>query len=103
VSLVIDDEIIELDGSDPAKTILPLTRERLEDMNRGRPQRAEIAVHGAIVYVTRNGDDPSLATKNYESYGNGAKIIVDGYDNMVKVLFGQLDSLTSTLSVVYIN
>ena len=103
MSKVIDTEIIELDGVDPLKTILPLTRAKLEDMARGRATKAEITVHGATVYVTRDGDDPSLATKNYETYGNEGKIIVNRYDNMVKVLFGQLDDLTSTLSVVYFN
>jgi len=100
---VIDTETIVLDGTDPLKTILPLTRAKLDDLNMGRPLRAEITVHGAVVYVTRDGDDPDLTLKNYESYGGEGKIIVDGYDNMVKVLFGQLDGLTATLSVNYLN
>jgi hypothetical protein len=103
MSKVIDYEIIELDGSDPAETIKGLDRDKLATSNNGRPTRAVITVHGAGVYVNRNGEDPVIAEGNYQFYGAEGTIISKGYDDMVGLKIAQLDGLTSTLYVVYEN
>jgi hypothetical protein len=103
MSKVIDSEIISLDGSDEELTIAVLDRDKLKTSARGRPTRATITVHGAGVYVNRNGEDPVIADGNYEFFGAEGTIISDGYDNMVLLKLAQLDGLTSKLYVVYEN
>jgi hypothetical protein len=100
---VIDSEIITLDGSDPEQTIAVLDRDKLKTDTNGRPTRAVITVHGAGVYVNRNGEDPVIATGNYQFYGAEGTIIARGYDDMAQLKIGQLDGLTATLYVVYEN
>jgi len=103
MSKVIATEIIELDGTDTAKTILPLTREILDSSAGGQPSRAFITVRGAVVFVNRDGADPAVATGNYEAFGNNGRIVVEGYDNMAAIKFGQLTQLTAKLYVTYEN
>jgi len=103
MSKVIKSEIIALDGAVTESTILTLDKDILTGVAGGQPTKAVITVNGAVVYVNRDGTDPSLATENYQAYGNGGKIVAKGYDNMAQIKFAQLDGLKANLYVIYEN
>jgi hypothetical protein len=103
MSKVIATEIITLDGTDEDETYKSLTRSILDSSSGGSPVRAIITVVGGAIYVNRFGDEPVIATGNYEVYGNNGRIIIEGYDNMAAVVFGQLTDLQVKLFVIYEN
>jgi len=104
MSKAINDETIALDGSDPLTTFATLNRVILNGDPGGRPTKATVTVRGpAVVYANELGQEPDLIKGNFSSYGQGGVIVVKGYDNMAAIKFGQLDSLTTKLYVVYEN